>query len=612
MSLVLLISIVAFVFFLQLGFYVSLKSLHSSLNRSFFYLSLYFACWSLLLIFSYFLTYPDYTASWNIIVYAGLAFAPFLLFRFLALLRKISKKKNTYQIAYVVLMLIGLFFSFSFIMKGVVDLISPSATDVHLNALFTVLNSIFFGIITATAVFIPVLFFIWSEQSLSKTDKRKMNLSVCLTAASLLLVVIYDYVIPVFLIEIYVRMSHMFFMPVMLGMAYVTLRYPAHGLTYLQAAPALFNEISKILVVCDKDGEILRCNSFIDRLICNGQHSLKGRNIYTFLHEKDADALIKKALTDGHAGPHELKVLSLSGKSIPVRLSCDRLVDSFGDLYGLFFYGEDLLQSEQLKKEIQTRTDNEQSLKDTSNQLSKELNMHTREISAANRARRLEMTQRMRTEKTIQQEIGEMEILMKEIHFRVYKNLRFILSILEASGKNVDVIDAHKDIRDLYQRINTVLMVHEHTQIEGDYGEVDFKDMLKRLIDIMPDDSHNHLKPEVFLDADDTKLTVDLGVPLGLVANELLTNAFRHAFTNCDTGSSWHPWIHVTFRRDHHDQLNLEVKDNGCGMPVSSDETESDYIGMQLAHMLVKDQLSGDISVERAAGTIIRVCVPME
>ncbi len=612
MSLVLLISIVAFVFYLQLGLYVLLKALHSSLNRSFFYFSLYFACWTLLLIFSYFLTYPDYTASWNIIVYAGLAFAPFLLFRFLALLREISRKKNSYQIAYVVFMLIGLFFSFSFITKGVIDLLSPSAMGVSLNALFTILDSIFFGIMTASAVFIPVMFFMWREPSLSKMNKRKMNFCVFLTTLSLLLVVMYDYIIPLFLNGIHVRMSHIFFMPVMLGMANMTLRYPAHGLTYLQAAPALFNEISKILVFCDKNGEIWRCNSFIDRLICNSQHSLKGRNIHAFLHEKDADTLIKKALTDGHAGPHELKVLSLSGKSIPVRLSCDRLVDSFGDVYGLFIYGEDLLQSEQLKMEIQTRTNNEKVLKDTSNQLSKELSMHTREISAANKARRLEMTQRMRTEKTLQQEIAEMEVLMKEIHFRVYNNLRFILSILEASGKSLDAIDAHKDLRHLYQRINTVLMVHEHTQIEGDYGQVDFKDMLKRLIDIMPDDSHNHLKPEVFLDADDIKLTVDLGVPIGLVANELLTNAFRHAFINGNTKSDWYPWIHVTFRRNHHDQLYLEVKDNGCGMPVSPDNTGSDYIGMQLAHMLIKDQLNGDITVERAAGTIIRVSVPME
>lgn len=103
------------------------------------------------------------------------------------------------------------------------------------------------------------------------------------------------------------------------------------------------------------------------------------------------------------------------------------------------------------------------------------------------------------------------------------------------------------------------------------------------------------------------KISIDIekAVPLGLIVNELVSNAIKHGFNEHRDGE-----IAIKLFPDDESKINLIVQDNGLGIPNEINLSASKTLGLQLVYMLSENQLAGSISLDRSGGTKFHIVIP--
>jgi two-component sensor histidine kinase len=147
--------------------------------------------------------------------------------------------------------------------------------------------------------------------------------------------------------------------------------------------------------------------------------------------------------------------------------------------------------------------------------------------------------------------------------------------------------------------INTIYQSH-------DFKEVDFKRFLETLIaKVVEADSANADRITITLQAVPVNLPFNLAIPCGLIANELLVNALKHAYPDEKSGEIW---IDLTI--DERDNLVMKVRDQGIGMKRFPALFENGVRGLELIHVLAKD-LDGRLDVETIDTTCFILHLPL-
>jgi two-component sensor histidine kinase len=103
------------------------------------------------------------------------------------------------------------------------------------------------------------------------------------------------------------------------------------------------------------------------------------------------------------------------------------------------------------------------------------------------------------------------------------------------------------------------------------------------------------------VEASDVRLSINQAIPCGLVLNELVSNAFKHAFEDKHDGR-----IQVSLRYIDTDMVGIKVKDDGIGIPEDVDIGKPKTLGLELVHALVK-QLMGVVQFSRDNGTEVNI-----
>ncbi len=216
-----------------------------------------------------------------------------------------------------------------------------------------------------------------------------------------------------------------------------------------------------------------------------------------------------------------------------------------------------------------------------------------------------DFTERKRAQERVWKSLREKEVLLREIHHRVKNNLQVVSSILRLARKSVE----HPQLRSVFDetsaRVLTMALVHEQLCRTEDLGSVDFAAQLRELCGLAQRSSRVESdRVRVILKAESLVLEMDQAIPLGLIANELLTNAFKHAFSGGRSGS-----VQVSLTR-HGSELELSIKDDGKGLPKDFDLSTTSSLGMRIVTRLGK-QLRGHISTRRDGGSEFVVRAPV-
>ena len=216
-----------------------------------------------------------------------------------------------------------------------------------------------------------------------------------------------------------------------------------------------------------------------------------------------------------------------------------------------------------------------------------------------------DITETKRAEQVIRASLREKELLLKEIHHRVKNNLQLTSSLLRLQVARVPEEGTRQSLRESQDRIRSIALVHEMLYRSSDLSRVNFGDYVRILLrQLFRSHGVDSRRLTYAQDIQSVVFGIDTAVPCGLILNELVANALKHAFPGTAAGSIQ---VHMTRMDDHY---RLTVRDDGVGLPPDFDVTRSETLGLQLVRTLA-DQLEGRVEFRVAGGTEVVVTFPI-
>lgn len=200
--------------------------------------------------------------------------------------------------------------------------------------------------------------------------------------------------------------------------------------------------------------------------------------------------------------------------------------------------------------------------------------------------------------------LEEKEVLLREIHHRVKNNMQVITSLLNLQAQKVEDRETLTLFNECRDRVASMAMIHERLYQSADLARVDLGAYL-RSITAQLFRSYNVRSHQIALDVrvEAGLLGVDQAIPCGLIVNELVSNALKHAFPDGRQGR-----IGVVFEAEK-TQCRLAVRDDGVGLPAGFDVGRSPSLGLKLVQALTK-KLRGTLRACEDGGAVFEVCFP--
>lgn len=214
-------------------------------------------------------------------------------------------------------------------------------------------------------------------------------------------------------------------------------------------------------------------------------------------------------------------------------------------------------------------------------------------IQQQNEKKRLEQKVTKKTE-DLKSTLDEKEILLKELNHRVKNNMQTIVSLVRLQIDEIESPDVKSILWTTYNRINAMSHLHELLYYQKNISNVNATDYIRLLTDEIQESYNKEIK--IHLDIT-TELKLEQAVYCGLILNELITNAFKHAFVSKNGN------VYIRLIKDATTNI-LSVSDDGIGF----DEKEpSSSLGLVLVNSLAKSKLGGSVDIVSNHGVTVTI-----
>ncbi|MFY0482931.1 tetratricopeptide repeat protein [Flavobacterium sp. PLA-1-15] len=198
----------------------------------------------------------------------------------------------------------------------------------------------------------------------------------------------------------------------------------------------------------------------------------------------------------------------------------------------------------------------------------------------------------------IQQSLTEKETLLREIHHRVKNNLQIISSLLNIQSQHIVDENVLSSIQEGQSRVQAMSLIHQNLYQSEHLSNVDIENYLRELVVYLSEMFVGDDKSiQVDVDASNIQFDIDTAIPLGLIVNELVSNAYKYAFNKRDSGK-----IKIKIKALSDVEYELDVNDDGNGLPADFDPKKSKSLGLKLVSILSR-QLRGTMSFNSDRGT---------
>lgn len=207
-------------------------------------------------------------------------------------------------------------------------------------------------------------------------------------------------------------------------------------------------------------------------------------------------------------------------------------------------------------------------------------------------------------EATAQAALEQQQMLLHEVNHRVKNSLQLVSSLLRLQARRIPDATARQQLEDATTRISTIAHIHQRLYRDQDFQLINFGAFLSELCADLQGASP---QCSITVHAPDFRVKTDRAIPMALVVNELVTNAFKYAYPT-ETGGK----VTVDVALADSGEILLTVQDQGVGLPEGFTVAGGKNLGMILISGLLA-QLSGKIEVrESGPGACFSVTIPPE
>jgi two-component sensor histidine kinase len=201
-----------------------------------------------------------------------------------------------------------------------------------------------------------------------------------------------------------------------------------------------------------------------------------------------------------------------------------------------------------------------------------------------------------------QELLVEKDWMLKEIHHRVKNNLQVVSSLLSTQSRHLHDPQALAAIRESQNRVQVMALLHQKLYQADNIGRVNMADYAREIVTYLVQSFDRQHAVQTKLDLTLVELETTLATPLGLIINEAVTNALKHAFPPPRRGT-----LMVNLVSLAPQQYELSISDDGVGLPLGFDLTRSRSLGMIIIKGLSR-QIDGRLAVSMVDG----VCISLQ
>ncbi|PKD42736.1 PAS domain-containing sensor histidine kinase [Rhodohalobacter barkolensis] len=214
-----------------------------------------------------------------------------------------------------------------------------------------------------------------------------------------------------------------------------------------------------------------------------------------------------------------------------------------------------------------------------------------------------DVSDREEKERAIKESLAEKEIMLSEIHHRVKNNLAVVSGLMQLQALGTDDDKLQAELYDSVNRIKTMASVHELLYQSDSYSRLDFRDTILQLVNNISETLQASTEVDIDIQCEDIKLNINKAIPASLIVNEVVTNAYKHAFVNREKGR-------LTFKiTDTEGTVSIIIADDGVGIE-SGRIKKFESLGMHLIQELT-NQVNGTFEyVNVNPGTEFRLKFP--
>ncbi|MGE5307469.1 MAG: sensor histidine kinase [Deltaproteobacteria bacterium] len=215
----------------------------------------------------------------------------------------------------------------------------------------------------------------------------------------------------------------------------------------------------------------------------------------------------------------------------------------------------------------------------------------------------MDITERLRIEDELRETIREKDRLLHELNHRVNNNLQLISNLVSLQSKSVHDRNAIALLEENQNRIRSIALVQEKLYLTKGISSIKLSDYIADLAQSIMRTFHAQERGiRLRLDVENVELEMEPAVTVGLIINEVVSNSLTHAFPDGRQGEIW-----ISLHCHDTDVVELDIGDNGVGIPEGIDPRKTGTLGMRLLFSLAEKQLEGSIELIRKRGTMYRI-----
>jgi PAS domain S-box-containing protein len=212
----------------------------------------------------------------------------------------------------------------------------------------------------------------------------------------------------------------------------------------------------------------------------------------------------------------------------------------------------------------------------------------------------LDITEKIEQSNRLKESLEEKEALLGEVHHRVKNNLALVMGLIEMQNSRATDSYLRQQLTEIQNRISAMSLIHEKLYKSANFSKIDLQEYLHDFVCFLASffDKSKHV--HLHFDLDKVFATTKRAIPIALIVNELVTNCFKYAFKDKESGD-------ITLSlKSNPEFVELVVADNGSGLPVGFDLTKTNSLGMKLLDIFTR-QIKGKYAISSESGLRVSI-----